>query len=59
MYFYKTFYTDGTWDAVKSPVPINTPADEHFTCYEIVPISILEYYSLQLRMDKILQDKIY
>lgn len=48
MYYYKTFYSDGTWDIMNSTVPIRTAKTVCQTCIKIQPIGILKYYWLKL-----------
>lgn len=47
MYYYKIFYSIGTWDVVKSATPIRSAKTIGKTC-TIQPIGILKYYWLKL-----------
>lgn len=48
MYYYKTFYSDGTWDIVNSATPIRNTKTVCRTCVKIQPINMLKYYWLKL-----------
>lgn len=49
MFYYKTHYTDGTWDLVKSKKAIrNAKKDVCETCVSVKPLGIIQYYWLKI-----------
>ena len=48
MYYYKSYYDDGTWDVIKSKTPIRTASRVCMTCYRVKIISMFSYYWHQL-----------
>lgn len=48
MYYYKTFYSNGTWDIVNSATPIRTAKAVCQTCTKIQPIGRFKYYWIKL-----------
>lgn len=49
MFYYKTYYTDGTWDLVKSKRTItNAKRDVCVTCVSVEPLGIIRYYWLKI-----------
>lgn len=48
MYYYRTYYTDGTYDVMKTSTPIRKPADVSMRCHCVEIISVFIY-----RLEKI------
>ena len=48
MFYYKTMYTDGTWDLIKSKKPIRNAKEICITCKLVRPITIIQYYWLMI-----------
>ena len=49
MFYYKTFYIDGTWDLIKSKRAItNAKKDVCATCISVKPLGIIQYYWLKI-----------
>lgn len=48
MYYYKTFYEDGSWDIIKSTTRISSPKTVCKTCVKIQIISGFRYYLIDL-----------
>ena len=49
MFYYKTFYIDGTWGLIKSKRAIrNAKKDVCETCVSVKPLGIIQYYWLKI-----------
>ena len=49
MYYYRTYYTDGTYDVIKTSTPIRKPADVCLRCHCVEIISPFIYWLEQVK----------
>lgn len=49
MYYYRTYYTDGTYNVMKTSTPIRKPADVCMRCHCVEIISVFTYHLEQIK----------